>query len=129
MMRKAILIALAGAALASMAAVPKLFPVLKSKVSIGKQDGGFYLLPTNQLLQPWGEQSKIKGRPVDAALDSSKRLLAVLNTRSIDIFDASTSTPLGSVNTRATSLRAWPSVPVPGSCGPERPHVADPTVY
>jgi YVTN family beta-propeller protein len=103
MMRKAILIALAGVALAGVAAVPKLFPVLKSRVSIGKQEGGFYLLPTNQLLQPWGEQSKIKGRPVDIALDSTRRLLAVLNTRSIDIFDASTSTPLGSVRTRATS--------------------------
>jgi hypothetical protein len=88
---------------AALAAVPSLFPVLKSKTSIGKQEGGFYLLPTNQLLQPWGEQAKIKGRPVDAVLDSSKRLLAVLNTRSIDIFDASTSTPLGTIRTKSTS--------------------------
>ena len=103
-MRNASLIALAGvAALGAIAAVPKLFPILKSKTSIGKQEGGFYLLPTNQLLQPWGEQSKIKGRPVDAVLDSSKRLLAVLNSRDIEIFDASTSTPLGTVKARATS--------------------------
>jgi YVTN family beta-propeller protein len=102
-MRKAPSIALAGIALAAMATVPKVFPILKSKAAIGRQEGGFYLLPTNQLLQPWGEQSKIKGRPVDTALDGSKRLLAVLNTRSIDIFDASTSTPLGGVHTRATS--------------------------
>jgi YVTN family beta-propeller protein len=99
-MRKVILIVLAGVA---MAAAPKLFPILKSKTNIGKQEGGFYLLPTNQLLQPWGEQAKIKGRPVDAALDSSKRLLAVLNTRDIDIFDASTSTPLNTIPAGATS--------------------------
>ena len=102
-MRKAILIVAAGVAAAAMAAAPRLFPVLKSKTSIGKQEGGFYLLPTNQLLQPWGEQSKIKGRPVDSALDSTKRLLAVLNNRGIDIFDASTSTPLGTVKARSTS--------------------------
>jgi YVTN family beta-propeller protein len=102
-MRKAIFIFLAGALLAAMAAAPKLFPILKSKTSIGKQEGGFYLLPTNQLLQPWGEQAKIKGRPVDAALDSSKRLLAVLNTRDIDIYDASTSTPLSTIPARVTS--------------------------
>jgi len=102
-MRKAILIVAAGVAAAAMAAAPRLFPILKSKTSIGKQEGGFYLLPTNQLLQPWGEQSKIKGRPVDSALDSTKRLLAVLNNRGIDIFDASTSTPLGTVKARSTS--------------------------
>jgi YVTN family beta-propeller protein len=103
-MRKATLVAVAAVAgIGALAAVPKLFPVLKSKTSIGKQEGGFYLLPTNQLLQPWGEQSKIKGRPVDAVLDSSKRLLAVLNSRDIEIFDASTSTPLGAVKARATS--------------------------
>ena len=103
-MRKVILFALAGVALVGMAAMPKLFPVLKSKTSIGKQEGGFYLLPTNQLLQPWGEQAKIKGRPVsNATLDSSKRLLAVLNNRDIDIFDASTSTPLSTIRARGTS--------------------------
>jgi YVTN family beta-propeller protein len=102
-MRKVILLALTAVALVGMAAAPKLFPVLKSKASIGKQPGGFYLLPTNQLLQPWGEQSKIKGRPVDATLDYNRNLLAVLNTRDIEIFDAGTSTPLGTVKTGATS--------------------------
>ena len=104
-MRKVILSSLtAGVALIGLAAAPKLFPILKSKASIGKQAGGFYLLPTNQLLQPWGEQSKIKGRPVDAALDPSKRLLAVLNNRDIDIFDASTSTPLGTMRAASNLL-------------------------
>jgi YVTN family beta-propeller protein len=102
-MRTVILLGLAALALAGFAAVPKLFPILKSNTSIGQQPGGFYVLTTNQLLQPWGEQFKIKGRPVDAVMDSSKHLLAILNTRSIDIFDASTSTPLNSIRTRATS--------------------------
>ena len=100
MTRRILLILSAGAAIA---AVPKLFPVLKSNARIGKQPEGFYLLPTNQLLQPWGEQAVIQGRPVDATLDASKRLLAVLNTRAIDIFDASTGTPLGVATSKATS--------------------------
>ena len=85
------------------AAVTPLFPVLKSAVRIGKQPEGFYLLPTNQLLQPWGEQAVIQGRPVDAVLDPSKHFLAVLNTRGIDLFDAQNSAPLGSAQTKATS--------------------------
>ena len=40
------------------------FPILTSNARISMQQGGFYLLPTNQLLRPWGEQSAIKGRPV-----------------------------------------------------------------
>jgi len=92
-----------GASIAAVAAIPGIFPILKSTVRIGRQPSGFYLLPTNQLLQPWGEQAVIQGRPVDAALDPAKRMLAVLNTRSINIFDASTNTPMGSVKTKASS--------------------------
>ena len=97
------MIAAGAVSLAGIAAVPTLFPLLKSDVRIGRQPAGFFLLPTNQLLQPWGEQSVMKGRPVDAALDSGQRLLAVLNTRGIDMFDALTSTPLGSVRTKSSS--------------------------
>ena len=89
--------------LAGVAAIPELFPTLKSTAKIGRQPAGFFLLPTNQLLQPWGEQVAMKGRPVDAALDSSERLLAVLNSRGIDIFDAHSSAPLGSVKTKSSS--------------------------
>ncbi len=94
---------LATISLAGFAAVTTIFPVLKSDVHIGKQPAGFYVLPTNQLLQPWGEQSIIKGRPVDAALSSDRTLLAVLNTRGIDIFNASTGTPTGTATSKATS--------------------------
>jgi YVTN family beta-propeller protein len=96
-------IAAVAVTLAGLAAVPAVFPLLKSDARIGRQPAGFFLLPTNQLLQPWGEQAVIKGRPVDATLDSGKRFLAVLNTRGIDIFDALTSTPLGTVRTKASS--------------------------
>ena len=105
-MRARILIPFAAIALvtiAAIAAAPELFPVLSSTVRIGKQPAGFYLLPTNQLLQPWGEQATLKGRPVDAALDSGKHLLAVLNARGIDIFDAQTTTPRGTARTKSSS--------------------------
>jgi YVTN family beta-propeller protein len=79
------------------------FSVLKSTAVIGKQPGGFYLLPTNQLLRPWGEQALIPGRPVDMTFDSGKRILAVLNTRSLVLFDGSAGTKLAEVRARATS--------------------------
>lgn len=80
-----------------------LFSTLKSDARIGKQGGGFYLLPTNQLLRPWGEQAVIPGRPVDLTFDSKKRLLAVLNTRSVLLFDGSAGTKLAEINSRSTS--------------------------
>jgi YVTN family beta-propeller protein len=86
-----------------LAATPELFPVLKSTVGIGRRPAGFFVLPTNQLLQPWGEQATLKGRPVDSALDSGRRFLAVLNSRGIDIFDAHAVTPLGTARTRSSS--------------------------
>jgi YVTN family beta-propeller protein len=80
-----------------------IFAVLKSTAALGKQPEGFYLLPTNQLLRPWGEQALIKGRPVDLAFDSGKRILAVLNMRSVELFDGSTGALLAEIKTRATS--------------------------
>ena len=100
-MSKQILLVLG--AFAAAGAATQLFPVLSSRVRIGKQAAGFYVLPTNQLLQPWGEQATLKGRPVDAALDSSRRFLAVLNNRGIDIFNAGTTTPLGNTRTKSSS--------------------------
>ena len=91
------------AAAALIATEPVLFPLLKSTVSLGKQPGGFYLLPTNQLLRPWGEQTLIKGRPVDVAMDSRKHLLAVLNWRGVLVLDAASGAEVGEVRSRATS--------------------------
>ena len=80
-----------------------LFSILQSNARIGLQGEGFYLLPTNQLLRPWGEQAVIKGRPVDLAFDSHKRLLAVLNWRGVMLRDGVSGAPLADIRSRATS--------------------------
>jgi len=81
----------------------ELFPVLKSDVLMGRQQGGFYLVATNQLLRPWGVQKLIRGRPVDLALDSGERLLAVLNSRGVELLHASNGVQYGEVSSRTTS--------------------------
>ena len=53
------------------------FAVLKSDAAIGRQAENIYLLPTDQLLHPWGEQARIAGRPVDLAFDSRYRVLEI----------------------------------------------------
>src|SRR5947209_1537419 len=77
--------------------------VVKSLAPLGKQPGGAYLLPTNQLLRPWGEQTVIPGRPVDMTFDSQKRILAVLNTRSLLLLDGSTGTRVAEIPAKSTS--------------------------
>ena len=94
-------VALLGAVVAARESA--LFSVLKSDAALGKQAGGYYLLPTNQLLRPWGEQALIPGRPVDLAFDSEKRLLAVLNWRGVLLMDGSTGAQLAEIKTRSTS--------------------------
>ncbi len=102
-MRKLILCTFVLAAIALLAQQSGIFPVLKSTVAMGKQPGGFFLLPPNQLLRPWGEQTVIPGRPVDMTYDSQRRILAVLNTRSILLLDGSTGTKVADIATRNTS--------------------------
>ncbi len=80
-----------------------LFPMLRSTVLAGRQSDGTYLVPTNQLLKPWGEQTLIPGRPVDMTFDASRRVLAVLNTRSILLLDGASGATLGQIKTKATS--------------------------
>ena len=79
------------------------FPVLKSTASIGRQEPGFYLLPTNQLLRPWGEQTLLAGRPVDIAFDSEKRRMAILNNREIDLLEVSTGAETARIPLHSTS--------------------------
>ncbi|MBL8233894.1 MAG: bifunctional YncE family protein/alkaline phosphatase family protein [Bryobacterales bacterium] len=79
------------------------FRVLSSTVEIGAQGGGVFLVSSNQLLQPWGELTAIKGRPVDVAYDSAKRVLAVLNSRGVQLLDGSTGAQFGEVPSRSTS--------------------------
>src|SRR2546421_11715188 len=96
----AIAILAGGAIIASQTVI---FSVLKSTAAIGIQGGGYYLLPTNQLLRPWGEQARITGRPVDLTFDSQKRVLAILNSHSVLFMDGSTGTQLGEAKSRSTS--------------------------
>src|SRR5258708_38303939 len=91
-------------ALAALAAKEAgVFAVLKSDAAAGKQASGVFLVPTNQLLRPWGEQTLFPGRPVDIAFDSKKRVLAILNTRSVLVMDGSTGTQLAEIKARSTS--------------------------
>jgi YVTN family beta-propeller protein len=92
---------LAGAVL--LAQQTAVFSVLKSVTGLGKQPGGTYLVSTNQLLRPWGEQTMIAGRPVDMAFDSQKRVLAILNTRGIYVADGSTGTEVANIVSHSTS--------------------------
>src|SRR5215831_10531972 len=101
---KRFLPALALAALAAYAAKDAgLLAILKSDAAIGKQASGAYLVPTNQLLRPWGEQMLFPGRPVDVTFDSKRRLLAVLNTRSVLLMDGSAGTKVAEIKARSTS--------------------------
>ena len=102
-MRKAVLTLSAFAALSLLAQQTAILSVLRSSVHIGKQADGSYLVTSNQLLRPWGEQTVIPGRPVDMAFDSQHRLLAVLNTRSLLLLDGSTGTRIAEVPARSTS--------------------------
>ncbi len=94
-------ILLAGAAL--VANETPVFSILKSTATLGRQAEGLYLVPTSQLLRPWGEQTVIAGRPVDMAFDSGKRLLAILNTRSVLLLDGSTGTRVAEIAAKTTS--------------------------
>src|SRR5271157_1229969 len=94
-------IALAGAVLIAQEAA--VFSELKTTAALGHQAGGYYLVPTNQMLRPWGEQTVIRGRPVDMAFDSARRILAVLDTRSVVLLDGSTGARLAEIQSRTTS--------------------------
>src|SRR6266496_3540003 len=102
-MRTTILCVLALASAALVARQAGVFPALKTNASLGKQAAGYYLVPTNQMLKPWGEQSLISGRPVDLAFDSQKRVLAVLNWRGVWLMDGSTGMKIAEIASRSTS--------------------------
>ena len=102
-MRKLIVCVIILAAAGLLAEETAVFSVLKSMTPLGKQAAGTYLLPTNQLLRPWGEQTTIPGRPVDMTFDRDKRILAVLNTRSLLLLDGSTGTRVADIPAKSTS--------------------------
>src|SRR6266542_1494894 len=96
LMRKLLLISIVIVAAALVAQESGVFSLLKSTARVGPQNG-FYLLPTEQLLRPWGEQAPIKGRPVDLTFDSKRRLLAVLNSSSVLLFDGTSGARMAEV--------------------------------
>src|SRR5215470_7240817 len=102
-MRKVAVAAVVLAGVVLVADESGVFSLLRTNARIGPQSEGLYLLPTNQLLRPWGEQAAIKGRPVDLAFDSRKRLLAVLNWRSVLLRDGVSGAALADIHSRATS--------------------------
>jgi YVTN family beta-propeller protein len=102
-MRKVLPITLMVSALALIAQETGVFSILKTTVLLGRQAQNLYLVSTNQLLHPWGEQTVIVGRPVDMAWDSAKRFLAVLNTRGVILLDGGTGTKLADIEARSTS--------------------------
>src|SRR5947209_7893950 len=102
-MRKLSLALVACAGTFLLALESPVFPVLKSTVTGVRQPGGFDLVPTQQLLKPWGEQTLLAGRPVDMTFDRERRILAVLNSRSVMLLDGLSGAKLGEVKTRSTS--------------------------
>ena len=101
-MKKLLVLCLLGLA-AVLAKEAGVFAILKSTVVLGKQSEGVFLLPTSQLLHPWGTRTAFPGRPVDLAFDSRKRLVAILNMTSILLMDAATGTRVGEVLSDPTS--------------------------
>jgi YVTN family beta-propeller protein len=100
--RKSIVCVLFLTAVAILADQSGLFTALKTTAALGRHEEGFYLLPTNQVIRPAGDQSMIFGRPVDMAFDSQKHLLAILNWRSVMLLDA-TGNKIAEIPSRSTS--------------------------
>ncbi len=102
-MKKSVYIPVLGAALILLAKEQDLFSILQSNVPLGKLSAGMHLVPTNQLLRPWGEQALLRGRPIDLAYDSARSLFAVLNSNGVSVWHASTGTQIGEVRSRGAS--------------------------
>src|SRR5579863_478158 len=102
-MRRELLIGLAIAGVALLGQESGLFSVLTSAARMGRQTEGYYLLPTSQLLRPWGEQTPIKGRPVDLAFDSRKHLLGILDSHSVLLLDGTSGARMAEIKSRCTS--------------------------
>ncbi len=79
------------------------FSILSSTAKLGLQPGGAWLIPTSQLVQPFGERVTIAGRPVEAAFDADRKTLAVLNSKGVLFYDGTASTLQGEVKSRSTS--------------------------
>jgi YVTN family beta-propeller protein len=79
------------------------FATLPSVVWPGRQPTGVYLVPTSQVLQPWGEPTPVAGRPVDLALNRYGTLAALLNGRNLVLTDTVSGAVLATVEAKTTS--------------------------
>jgi hypothetical protein len=79
------------------------FKLLRSTAMPGKQPDGSWLVATQQLIRPWGEVTRIPGRPVDLSFDSTRSVLAVLNNSAIEFLNGSTGTLIDHFKTKTTS--------------------------
>ncbi|HWR54360.1 MAG TPA: bifunctional YncE family protein/alkaline phosphatase family protein [Bryobacteraceae bacterium] len=102
MKRKVLITAACAVATLAVATETELFSIIKSNVPLGRQAEGYYVLPTNQLVRPWGEQTLLPGRPVDLAFDAERRLLAILNSNGISVRHGATGIEIGHVRARGT---------------------------
>lgn len=78
-------------------------PRWRTDIRSGTGAGGFVHLTTNQVIHPWGKQTRVPGRPVDMAIDSSRRWIALLNISEVDLVDAVSDQILHKIKTRSTS--------------------------
>lgn len=80
-----------------------LFGVLDSTTLLGRQKDDVYLLAANQLLRVWQQQWTMRGRPVELAFDSSRRVLAVLNNNAVHLLDGSAGAEIARIPSKSTS--------------------------
>src|SRR5436190_19455898 len=60
----------------------------EARVNVGPQGDGRIVVPTNQVLEPAGEQLLFGGRPTDLALSPDGKRLAIVNRREVLLVDA-----------------------------------------
>jgi YVTN family beta-propeller protein len=78
-------------------------PTMSNRIITGRENNETILVTTSQLLHPWGQLTRMAGRPVDLAIDSNRRRLAVLNEERIDIVDSASGTILDTAKISTTS--------------------------
>jgi YVTN family beta-propeller protein len=62
----------------------------RDRLPVGLQPDGRIVVPTNQVLEPAGQQITFPGRPVDLAFLDGGKTLVVKNMRSLDFIDLAT---------------------------------------
>lgn len=80
-------------------------PDLYDRSRVGPLDNGRFIVPTNQVLSPAGQQVIVGGRPTDVALSPDGRWLAVLNLREVDLINAASGEVVSHVPNRGESFK------------------------